>query len=145
MRYEYKIVVEADVYGDRNITPEEARARCDRIKAEMERYLRLRFACYDHVFQNVRVTAVQHDNDRDYTEEDARRHCGRTYLDAVREAFPGADVDTIERIMCPGRLFPDHPSGVKSVLLCPRADILNCRGCWREEIPDDEEAQNHDD
>lgn len=147
MRNEYRITMEVSAYAPpaKDHMTNEQKTAMFRSILEREVELMLAGENCDHVFFDARVTIVPHDNDRDYTEDDARMHCGRTYLDAVREAFPGADLHTIERSVCPGRLFPNHPSGVKSGFLCPKGSKPNCRECWREEIPDSEEAQNHDD
>lgn len=103
----------------------------------------------NHVFFDARVTIIPHDNDRDYTEEDARRHCGRNYLDAVREALPGCDLERIKQGMCPGWLITGGPvfeNGGSGK--CKHSGENNsCGCCWRIECPDDvgKEAQDHDD
>ena len=97
MRYEYKIKVDADMFGwNRNgEDPLDAEGVVVQLKRDFARVLNP--YAKSHVFFNIQVKAVPHDNDRDYTEEDAEKHLNgepekkrKTYAEDFFEKFPNA-------------------------------------------------------
>ena len=101
MRYEYKIKIDMDLYGE--VRPNEdpgfangvVRSLRDDLKAgvndALEHYK------YSHRFGGVKIAVIPHDNDRDYTEEDAEKHLNgepekkrKTYAEDFFEKFPNA-------------------------------------------------------
>ena len=98
MRYEYKIKLNADIFGN------SWECECPDIAANTVKSLREEllqvfdgYGRSGHLFTNIQITVVPHDNDRDYTEEDAERHLNgepqkkrKTYADDYFEKFPNA-------------------------------------------------------
>lgn len=88
----------------------------------------------DHKFINVKVDVIPHDNDRDYTEEDAEKHLygekRKTYEKDFFEKFPEARrADNGRPAFCRDSVY-----GLKS-----DCGGRSCRDCWRTAMPDERE------
>lgn len=101
MRYEYKIKMEADLYGVpfiEEISPlakSAADLTAGTIKAELKEVLD--HYKMSHKFCNIQINVVPHDNNRIYSEEDAERHLNgepekkrKTYAEDFFDKFPKA-------------------------------------------------------
>lgn len=127
MRYEYKIKMEADMYGTKWDTeqPLVAYGASEDLKRDLKRVFE-KYA-YTHLFINIDVNAIPHDSDRDYTEADAEKHLNgepskkrKTYADDYFEKFPNApkmDVLTASWGIAhvPYPKFEDVYGGIKAV------------------------------
>lgn len=89
-----------------------------------------------HKFINVKVDIVPHDNDKDYTEEDAEKHLNgergkkrKTYAEDFFEKFPNADKSG----GCPG-VCRDSVYGINE-----DCTGRTCSNCWKIAMPDESE------
>lgn len=89
----------------------------------------------DHKFVDVKVDIIPHDNDRDYTEEDAEKHLNgekrKTYAEDLFEKFPNAG-----RSHCDGTPRVCRDSLYGSFGTC---DERRCSDCWNAPMPDESE------
>ena len=128
MRYEYKIKLNADIFGN------SWECECPDIAANTVKSLREEllhvfdgYGRSGHLFTNIQITVVPHDNDRDYTEADAEKHLNgeppkkrKTYADDYFEKFPNApkmDVLTASWGIAhvPYPKFEDVYGGIKAI------------------------------
>ena len=89
-----------------------------------------------HRFVNVNIDVIPHDNDRDYTEEDAEKHLNgepekkrKTYAEDFFEKFPNADRTSGSPSVCRDSVY-----GIAKDC----AGRL-CGDCWQTAMPDESE------
>ena len=98
MRYEYKIKMDADLYGMAwpSECPDLARGAVESLKNDLKAVFES--YGYSHLFGGVQITVVPHDNDREYDDIDAERQLNgepkkkrKTYAEDFFEKFPQAE------------------------------------------------------
>lgn len=115
MTQEVRITVDANLYY-RRAEHEDARYYKNFWESELSNFIHVRSGA-NHKFINVKVDVIPHDNDRDYTEEDAEKHLNgepekkrKTYAEDFFEKFPNApyvSVGILHNIKVPAIHFWD--------------------------------------
>ena len=137
MTQEIRINVDASVYSRPG---EDQVVNCDiftrHFKRVLEKALAEDFLNVSHKFLSVKVNLIPHDNDRDYTEEDAERHLNgepekkrKTYAADFFERFPNADRTGGSPSVCRDSVYG----------IAKECAGRLCGDCWQTAMPDESE------